>query len=550
MAGSQLDNVLDPFDHLPATLTRAAWVASHTYSAKDQSGEALAVVSNAKTHEFLLLEDEAALIWQFIEQGITVEDLLGKLPPSQTPEDLQMFLLELEANQLITSADVGASENSAPLRADTPPAIGQSVTGEPSDYQRLEDYAINWASAQGYLCSAMWEMTYRCNERCVHCFNPGAAHSPDQKPNRNTDELSFEEAKQLLDELHEAGVFKLTLSGGEVFVRKDFMDIVAHARGLGMQVNIYTNGLLLSEARLQQLCDLWPETVSISIYSTDPLKHDQVTNVIGSYETSVEALKRLHAAGIKTQIKTPLMGSTVDGFMDVADLAKEIKARSQLDVGISAGNDGAKEPLDLAIQSHAKLVALSVTEGTPIYVGGADTNYGRMSKDKNQPVCGAGSRGMSIGPSGSISPCVAMPLETGDFRTEGFVAGWKGAQSDDAQGSPAGRRLKQWRETVLSDYEECGTHDRCDWCAKCPGMSMGETGDPLKASAVQCRIANAQMEAAKLVEAGHSRETILAMHQLPRSFGRQDLDQIDGPTSTHPMKKNLSDPPKPVRADG
>ena len=68
--------------------------------------------------------------------------------------------------------------------------------------------------------SVQLDLTYRCNERCVHCYLDHEDHG----------EMTTLEIKTLLDQLAEAGVFFLTLSGGEILMRKDFFEILEYAR--------------------------------------------------------------------------------------------------------------------------------------------------------------------------------------------------------------------------------------------------------------------------------------------------------------------------------
>ena len=81
------------------------------------------------------------------------------------------------------------------------------------------------------------DLTYRCNERCVHCYLDHDDHG----------ELSLAEILGLLDQLADAGVFFLTISGGEIFLRPDLFDILAHARRLLFAVKIKTNAILIRQ---------------------------------------------------------------------------------------------------------------------------------------------------------------------------------------------------------------------------------------------------------------------------------------------------------------
>ncbi|PYX91398.1 MAG: hypothetical protein DMG71_20315 [Acidobacteria bacterium] len=83
------------------------------------------------------------------------------------------------------------------------------------------------------------DVTYRCNERCVHCYLDHDDHG----------EMSKAEIKELLQELADIGVFSVTFSGGEVFMRRDFVDLVEHARRLLFAVRIKTNGVMIRSTK-------------------------------------------------------------------------------------------------------------------------------------------------------------------------------------------------------------------------------------------------------------------------------------------------------------
>src|SRR5205823_9447116 len=101
----------------------------------------------------------------------------------------------------------------------------------------------------GIPISVHMDLTYRCNERCVHCY----------LDHDDRGEMTTAEIKGILDQLADAGVFFLTLSGGEPLMRKDFFAIVAYARSLMFNVKVKTNGILIKEKEAQQLRELGVE---------------------------------------------------------------------------------------------------------------------------------------------------------------------------------------------------------------------------------------------------------------------------------------------------
>ena len=128
--------------------------------------------------------------------------------------------------------------------------------------------------------SVQVDLTYRCNERCVHCYLDHDDHG----------EMSTAEIKHLLDQMAEAGVFILTLSGGEIFLRKDFFEILEYARHqLMFCVKLKTNAIMIREPEAARIRDLGVESIQISIYSHRPEVHDAITLVPGSLKRSLDA---------------------------------------------------------------------------------------------------------------------------------------------------------------------------------------------------------------------------------------------------------------------
>ena len=104
-----------------------------------------------------------------------------------------------------------------------------------SNYDRL----ISVASLAHVPLSALFEVTHRCNLGCEHCY---LTEGPVGRPRPTREELTLEEICRALDQLAGEGTFFLTLTGGEVFMRRDFIPILAHARSLNFSVTIFTTG--------------------------------------------------------------------------------------------------------------------------------------------------------------------------------------------------------------------------------------------------------------------------------------------------------------------
>ncbi|HEX3371453.1 MAG TPA: radical SAM protein, partial [Candidatus Acidoferrales bacterium] len=187
--------------------------------------------------------------------------------------------------------------------------------------------------------SAHLDLTYRCNERCVHCYLDHHDHG----------EMTTAEIKDLLDQMADAGVFYLTISGGEIMMRRDFFEILEHARLRTFCVKLKTNGILIRKQEADRIRALGVESVQISIYSHIPEVHDAITKLPGSLEQSIEAIRRLRTHGIQVTIANVLMVQNVNDYEGVRALAAELGVKFNMDPTVTPMMDGARDVLELNV---------------------------------------------------------------------------------------------------------------------------------------------------------------------------------------------------------
>ena len=180
-----------------------------------------------------------------------------------------------------------------------------------------------------------------------------------------------------------------------------------------------------------------------------------------------------------------------------------------------------------------------------MFVGTSENNYGEFVKNKKETVCSAGFAGLAFSADGSIYPCNSLPIKSGNLHEDNPVDIWNAAikqrtKNTDAQkanfqkiiatleSEEKTKYLAAWQDIRLEDYEECGTHYRCHWCVKCPGMSMMETGRSLAPSTTNCRIANARMFAALLLRSGETRNSVAEKLNILKNYGElEPLKRVD-----------------------
>lgn len=316
----------------------------------------------------------------------------------------------------------------------------------------MEDVTVK-ALALGIPMSAQIDLTYRCNERCVHCYLDHDDHG----------EMTTSEIKHLLDELAEAGVFILTLSGGEIMLRKDFFEILGHARQLTFCIKLKTNAILIREREAARIRDLGVESVQISIYSHRPEVHDAITLVPGSLKRSLDAVRFLKSQGLKVRIANVLMTQNMEDYPGVRALANELGVEFTMDPTVTPMMDGDRSILKLGVDTDA----LQRVFRDESLVGDVEEFCAvapPVGEDDLQSLpCSAGHTSCYVSPYGDVFPCVQFPLTCGNVRQQRFVDIWRHSE-----------QLKDVRAIRLKDLSGCSQCTHATSCSRCPGLAYLE----------------------------------------------------------------------------
>jgi AdoMet-dependent heme synthase len=353
------------------------------------------------------------------------------------------------------------------------------------------------------------DLTYRCNERCIHCYLDHEDHG----------EMSTEEIKNVLEQLAEAGTLFLTLSGGEIFLRADLFDLIGYARKLHFDVSLKTNALLIDSQRAGRLRELGVRRIQISIYSTEPKVHDAITKVRGSLKRSIAAIRFLQAQGLQVKIACPLMKQNLMAYRGVRELAEELGVPYVLDLTITPKMDGDTSILPLRISTQNLLPILQdpllqpphdpcSNLQEPVAVTGSASSSGFESKAYDDIPCSAGHNSCYISPYGDVLPCVQMPIPAGNLRRQSFQEVWFDSTTMN--------RVRAVRESQLPVCSGCSIRE---YCERCPGLAHMEGGDLLGAYERACEMAelNARMAGvADPVSALHAKKTAMShVQEIP-----------------------------------
>ena len=342
--------------------------------------------------------------------------------------------------------------------------------------------------------SVHFDLTYRCNERCVHCYLDHDDHG----------ELTTAECLKVLDDLARSGTLFLTFSGGEIFLRPDLYEILGAARRLHFDISLKTNALLVTAERAARLRELGVRRVQISVYSDIPAVHDAITKVAGSLQRTLAAIPILLEQGLQVKLACPLMRENLLAYRGVMALAEKLGVPYILDLTITPMMDGSGGPLEHRASVSSLLPVLRdpvlhacKPQPTPQAVSamnafqpafGSAVSSGIESSAYEDLPCSAGHNSCYISPYGDVFPCVQLPQAAGNLRTEKFDDIWYHA--------PKLERLGAVRESQLPLCSRCEIRS---YCERCPGLALMEGGDILGAYERACLLAEEEARLAGVV---------------------------------------------------
>lgn len=313
-----------------------------------------------------------------------------------------------------------------------------------------------WRNAERYHLpiTGSFELTYRCNFDCVHCF---------QQDVREQKEATTADWLGLVDQVADAGCLWLTLTGGEAIIHPGFAEIYEHATRRGLLVTVFSNGSTLSEKMIELFRRLPPRTIEVTLYGASPETYEKSTGRARHYDLAMAGVKRAIAAGFDVHLKTMVFKETAGDFAAMQALSAELGRPFRYDTSIHATIGGSHKPTEHRLDPAA-IVALeqrdsAVTE--EILARHADPkNHGSDSVYR----CGAGRFAFNIAPDGYLQLCTLVRGLRFDLTRTPFHEAWA------ALGSEVQRRY-------ASANRRCNGCDIRHMCGTCPGVAELETGD-------------------------------------------------------------------------
>jgi radical SAM protein with 4Fe4S-binding SPASM domain len=380
------------------------------------------------------------------------------------------------------------------------------------------------------------EVTRRCPLECLHCYNNLPMGDMDAKRR----ELTKEEHFRVLDELVEMGCFWILYTGGEIFARKDFLEIYTYAKQKGFLITLFTNGTIINEQIADYLKEWPPFAIEITLYGRTRETYEALTAIPGSYDRCLRGIRLLKERGLPLKLKTVATSINKHEVMAMRRFAEdELGVEFKMDGQINPRIDCSQSPLAVRLTPE-EVVALDMAAPK------GKSEYLRLAKHdlENPPNlslidtiyhCGGGMTGFALNAYGEMGICVISQHETFGIRESGVQQVWENALLG----------LRARKRTQITKCVQCRIQSLCGMCPANGEMESGNRETPveflcqvahLRAAAVGVQVpAHGECEFC----AGGSRHLEVEESSRRIASGEIDVESWTGPQQLLPILGNL-----------
>lgn len=327
----------------------------------------------------------------------------------------------------------------------------------------------------GYMIHPVYEVTAKCNLKCVHCHAKGGLPYPG--------ELDTASAKRVIYNLTTMKDFRtLVFTGGEPILRHDIFELTRYADELGFNIIYATNGTLITKEIAHKMADSGVIGVAISLDSINPSRHDWLRQVNGAWEKALNGIKYTRDEGLYLQINITVSRMNYDEIPDLLRFSDKLGAHVILLYHfVPFGRGEILKKLALTGEEYAKLIkkvvdmqgeieAIISPIAFPSYYAYIVAKSGISPEIAKNWITGCiAARGMFyIKPDGEVWPCAFLPISGGNIVEKTAIEIWN---------SPIFRKLRD-----RSNLEEpCKSCPYREVCGGCRGRAYMKTGNPFAA---------------------------------------------------------------------
>src|SRR5215207_6873642 len=353
--------------------------------------------------------------------------------------------------------------------------------------------------ARPYVVS--WNLTYRCNLACEHCYlDAGGTPLVDTENFADRSELGTEECFNVIDEIAAFAPECLTiLTGGEPLLRRDILEIVRRAAERELWVVVGTNGVRITENVAQRLAEAGARGLSLSLDALDSDRHDRFRNVRGAWQNTVEGAEILNRTGLPFIVQTTVGSHNIGELEAIADFAYERLGAKVWNLYFLVPTGRGQFVSDMTAAQYDEVLAslyriqrkydgrmLVNAKCAPHYIKTVLEHAGMPGDPipadaESAPSwpgssairtysggaggCPAGTHYMGIRPNGDVTPCPYLPVFAGTLRQASLADLWTSSELfTDIR-----------RRTALGG--RCGDGEMNGHCGGCRARAYGMTGD-------------------------------------------------------------------------
>ncbi len=339
------------------------------------------------------------------------------------------------------------------------------------------------AFARPYVVS--WNLTYRCNLACEHCYlDVGAKPAVGTENFADRSELGTDECYKVIDEIAAFAPECLTiLTGGEPLLRRDILDIVTRAAERGLWVVVGTNGVRVTENVAERLAKAGARGLSQSLDALDAERPDRFRMVRGAWQNTVEGAGILNRTGLPFIVQTTAGSHNLGELDAIADFAYERLAAKVWNLYFLVPTGRGQFVSDMTPAQYDEVLdALHRIQGR--YQGRMLVNAKcaphyiktvlESPDPESHPVrtysggaggCPAGTHYLGIRPNGDVTPCPYLPVFAGSIRRTSLTELWSSSELF----------TEIRRRTALGG--RCGECEMNAQCGGCRARASGMAGD-------------------------------------------------------------------------
>jgi len=266
-------------------------------------------------------------------------------------------------------------------------------------------------------------VTYDCMCNCVHC-------SAGKHFREGVQELSTEEAKDLIDQAQKLGIAMLAFTGGEPLMREDLFELISHVNKKKTMPIMFTNGLLLTDENVDKLVEAGLYSIFVSIDSPIPEEHDKLRGMPGLFEKAIHGIQRLKSKGVMVGLSSYATRSSTEKGMykRLHELGKELGVQNIiLFDGVPTGNmlKDTSELLTHALHEEIHNYSANVFKNKIIPPLSSQAWQNSVEGVISGIGCLAANIQCYASAYGDIAPCDFTPISFGNIREQPLKKIWK-----------------------------------------------------------------------------------------------------------------------------